>query len=104
MAPNRMGSIYECSAEPIVGPRDRRPAMSSSLAAADLGERLRAARSGANLTQEAAAAMLGMARTTLVAIEKGQRPVKPKELLALARLYGVSAGRLTSPDAIHVDL
>ena len=41
----RMGSIYEFSAEPIVGPRDRRPAMTSSnLAAADLGERLRAAR------------------------------------------------------------
>ena len=77
---------------------------STSLAAAGLGERLRVARSGANLTQEAAAIMLGMARTTLVAIEKGQRPVKPKELLALARLYGVSAGRLTSPDAIHVDL
>jgi Zn-dependent peptidase ImmA (M78 family)/transcriptional regulator with XRE-family HTH domain len=70
----------------------------------DLGERLRAARSGGNLTQDAAAASLGMARTTLVAIEKGQRPVRPEELLALARLYGVSAGKLVSPDAIHVDL
>ena len=77
---------------------------SSNLAAADLGERLRAARSGANLTQEAAASVLGMARTTLVAIEKGQRFVRPEELLALARLYRVSAGRLTSPDALHVDL
>ena len=76
----------------------------AGLAAADLGERLRAARSGANLTQDAAAAALGMARTTLLAIEKGHRPVRPEELLALARLYGVSAGRLTSPDAIHVDL
>ena len=45
-----------------------------------------------------------MARTTLVAIEKGQRFVRPEELLALARLYGVSAGRRTSPDALHVDL
>lgn len=97
--------MHEFPAEACVGPGDRRPAMTSpSLAAAGLGERLRAARSGANLTQEAAAVMLGMARTTLVAIEKGQRPVKPEELLALARLYGVSAGRLTSPDAIHVDL
>jgi Zn-dependent peptidase ImmA (M78 family)/DNA-binding XRE family transcriptional regulator len=75
-----------------------------SVAAVDLGERLRAARSGANLTQDAAAASLGMARTTLVAIEKGQRPVKPEELLALARLYGMSAGKLTAPDAVHVDL
>jgi Zn-dependent peptidase ImmA (M78 family)/DNA-binding XRE family transcriptional regulator len=74
------------------------------LAAAELGERLRAARSGANLTQDAAAAALGMARTTLVAIEKGQRPVRPEELPAFARLYGMSAGRLTAPDAIHVDL
>ena len=78
--------------------------ISAGFAAADLGERLRAARSGANLTQDAAAAALGIARTTLLAIEKGHRPVRPEELLALARLYGVSAGRLTSPDAIHVDL
>lgn len=76
----------------------------ANLGAAELGERLRAARSGVNLTQEAASAALGMARTTLVAIEKGQRPVRTDELLALARLYGLSAGKLTSPDAIHVDL
>jgi Zn-dependent peptidase ImmA (M78 family)/DNA-binding XRE family transcriptional regulator len=73
-------------------------------AAAELGERLRAARSAANLTQNAAAASLGMARTTLVAIEKGLRSVTAEELLALARLYDVSVGRITSPDAIHVDL
>ena len=76
----------------------------TSLATGILGERLRAARSGANLTQDAAAASLGMSRTTLVAIEKGQRPVKPEELLALARRYDVSVGKLTSPDAIHIDL
>jgi Zn-dependent peptidase ImmA (M78 family)/DNA-binding XRE family transcriptional regulator len=76
----------------------------SSLTPAKLGERLRSARSGANLTQDAAAAFLGMARTTLVAIEKGQRPVRPEELLAFARLYCISAGKLTSPDAVHVDL
>ena len=74
------------------------------LDAETLGERLRAARSGVNLTQEAAAASFGMARTTLVAIEKGQRPVRPDELLALAQLYGVSVGKLTAPDAIHVDI
>lgn len=76
----------------------------TNLAPVELGERLRRARSGANLTQDAAAAALGMARTTLVAIEKGQRSVKPEELLAFARLYGVSVGQLASPDAIHVDL
>lgn len=76
----------------------------SNLVTDQLGERLRAARSGANLTQDAAAAALGMARTTLVAIEKGQRPVRAEELRAFARVYDVSAGKLTSPDAIHVDL
>ena len=69
-----------------------------------LAERLRVARSGAAMTQDAAASALGMARTTLVAVEKGQRLVRPNELLALASLYGVSVGKLTSPDAIHVDL
>lgn len=78
--------------------------MSINVGPAELGERLRGARSGVNLTQDAAAALLGMARTTLVAIEKGQRVVKPSELLAFARLYGVSAGKLVSTDAVHVDL
>ena len=45
-----------------------------------------------------------MARTTLVAIEKGQRPVRPDELLAFSRLYSVSAGKLMAPDANHVDI
>ncbi len=75
-----------------------------ALSPVDLGERLRVARSGVNLTQDEAAASLGIARTTLVAIEKGQRPVRPDELLAFSRLYGVSAGKLTSPDAVHVDI
>ncbi len=77
---------------------------SAKLSPPILAERLRSARSGAALTQDAAASALGMARTTLVAIEKGQRTVRPDELLALASLYGVSVGKLTSPDAIHVDL
>ena len=70
----------------------------------DLGERLRIARANANLTQEAVARELGVARTTLVAIERGNRPVKNEELLQFSRLYGISAGRLTSPDTVHVDL
>ena len=75
-----------------------------SLAPDVLGERLRSARSNANLTQDAAAGHLNIARTTLVAIERGQRRVKPDELVAFARLYGISAGRLTAPSALHVDL
>lgn len=77
---------------------------SAKLSPPVLAARLRVARSGAALTQDAAASALGMARTTLVAVEKGQRTVRPDELLAFAALYSVSVGKLTSPDAIHVDL
>lgn len=70
----------------------------------ELGERLKQARSGAGLTQDAAASELNIARTTLTAIEKGQRRVRSDELLALANLYKVAVNRLISPDAVHVDL
>ncbi|KAF0134757.1 MAG: DNA-binding protein [Xanthobacteraceae bacterium] len=62
------------------------------------------ARSAAGLTQESAAASVGMARTTIVAIERDQRRVKPDELVALAAAYQVSVGKLLAPDAVHVDL
>jgi Zn-dependent peptidase ImmA (M78 family)/DNA-binding XRE family transcriptional regulator len=53
----------------------------------DLGARLREARKAAGLTQEAVANHLGTARTTIVAIEKGERPAKPDEIIALASLF-----------------
>ena len=52
-----------------------------------LGQRLQEARRAAGLTQQAVADPLGMARTTLVAIEKGERKVTPSELIQLAKLY-----------------
>ena len=52
-----------------------------------LGGRLKAARALKRMTQEAAAAALGVARTTIVAIEAGKRAVGPDELRALAELY-----------------
>lgn len=70
----------------------------------ELGERLRIARSGASLTQEVAANRVGMARTTLVAIERGQRRVRAEEIASLATLYGLSVGRLIASDSVHVDL
>lgn len=69
-----------------------------------LGERLRAARAKAGLTQEGAANGLSLARTTLISIEKGQRSVKPEELRAMAALYGASINNLLRPTAVHVDL
>jgi len=71
---------------------------------AKLGERLRVARTAAGLTQEQAAKALDVARTTMVAIERGERQVKPDELVGLATLYGVSAGSLLRETAVHADL
>ena len=51
-------------------------------------ERLRRARTDLGLSQEAVAEHLGMARTTLISIESGQRRLKSEELAALAELYG----------------
>jgi Zn-dependent peptidase ImmA (M78 family)/transcriptional regulator with XRE-family HTH domain len=53
-----------------------------------LGERLKTARNARGLTQEAVAKELKILRTTLVAIEKGDRRVTPSELIQLARIYG----------------
>lgn len=54
-----------------------------------VGDRLRVARSASGLTQEQAAERLGLARTTLVAIERGDRQPRPEELVAFAKLYAV---------------
>ena len=50
-------------------------------------DRLRAARRASGLTQQDAGAQLGMARTTIVAIEKGERPINAEELVSIAALY-----------------
>lgn len=70
----------------------------------ELGERLRIARSNAGLTQEEAAERLGLARTTLVAIEKGQRRIRAEELREIAHCYNLSVNALLRPSAVHVDL
>lgn len=54
----------------------------------DLGARLRKAREARGWTQQQSAEELGVARTTLTAIEKGERKIRPEELTHLARLYG----------------
>lgn len=70
----------------------------------DVGERLRIARDAAMLKQQQAADAIGIARTTLVAIEQGQRKVKLAELRALARLYQTSVNALLRLEAVHADL
>lgn len=71
---------------------------------ADVGERLRIARDGAGINQADAAASIDVARTTLVAIEQGQRRIRMGELQKLAKLYGTSVNALLRDEAIQVDL
>ncbi|MGH2615063.1 MAG: helix-turn-helix domain-containing protein [Thermomicrobiales bacterium] len=62
-----------------------------------IGERLASARRARGLTQQQAAAALGVARTTITAMEKGDRRPRASELFALARLYGRQLGDLARP-------
>lgn len=78
--------------------------MTEALSPQDVGERLRVARETAKVTQAAAAAALDVARTTVVAIEQGQRRAKLDELQRLASLYGVSLNALLRREAVQVDL
>src|SRR5437588_11185567 len=53
-----------------------------------IGARLQEARRASGLTQHAVAERMKMARTTLVAVEKGERRVTPHELLKFSELFG----------------
>ena len=68
----------------------------STLDPRQLGERLKDARKARGLTQETVASELGILRTTLVAIEKGDRRVSTGEIIALAKLYGRPVSELMS--------
>ena len=70
----------------------------------NVGERLRIAREATGITQADAAAGIEVARTTLVAIEKGQRRIRPDELQRLARLYDTSVNALLRRESVYVDL
>lgn len=69
-----------------------------------LGAKLRHARSLHRITQEAAASKLGMARTTLVAIEAGKRAVSSQELRQFAELYNVPESELVNDDVAPLEL
>lgn len=55
-----------------------------------LGKLLQQARKQRGMTQEDAAKLIEASRTTMIAIEKGDRRLKPAELIKLARAYGKS--------------
>jgi len=56
--------------------------------ARELGKELKYAREQRGLKQAEAAELINVARTTLTAIEKGERKIKVDELIELARAYG----------------
>jgi Zn-dependent peptidase ImmA (M78 family)/transcriptional regulator with XRE-family HTH domain len=61
-----------------------------------LGGRLQHARKANGITQAQAAEALGVGRTTITAIEKGERRIKASELMRLAELYGRTVNELLS--------
>lgn len=61
-----------------------------------LGEALKSCRMGCNMTQEFVAESLGVSRQAVSKWETGAAEPSTTNLLALARLYGVSAGELLS--------
>jgi Zn-dependent peptidase ImmA (M78 family)/DNA-binding XRE family transcriptional regulator len=69
-----------------------------------IGVKLRHARLLRRLTQESAAAKLGLARTTLVAIEAGRRPVSSQELRQFAEVYDIDEGELLVEADEELDL
>jgi len=68
----------------------------NSLDHRQLGERLKDARKARGLTQEAVATKLSILRTTLVAIEKGDRRVTPGELIEMAKMFGRTVSEFVS--------
>ncbi|MDB5855084.1 MAG: helix-turn-helix family protein [Herminiimonas sp.] len=69
-----------------------------------LGVRLKSARALAKLTQDAAAQKLGFARTTVVAIEAGKRPISPEEIRAFSELYRISESELLAGSLQPLDM
>jgi transcriptional regulator with XRE-family HTH domain len=66
-----------------------------------VGQRLRNARETLGLTQEDVAGVLGIQRTSVIALEAGKRSVRALELRRLARLYRRSVSWIIGeePDA-----
>lgn len=70
----------------------------------NLGLRLQEARKATGMTQLDVATQLGVARTTVVAIEKGERRITPHELVQIASLYRRSVSDLVSKRVVAESL
>ena len=74
------------------------------ISAQQLGARLADARKQKKLTQAQVADTLGVARTTLVAIEKGERAASKVELFKLATVLGTSVNELLRETAVRSEV
>ncbi|MCR4411259.1 MAG: XRE family transcriptional regulator [Thermoguttaceae bacterium] len=68
-----------------------------------LGQRLAEARKARGITQEDVASYLSCSRPTYIAIEKGERPAKPEEIVKLASYFGRRVSELVRPGTPVVD-
>ncbi|MCA9994718.1 MAG: ImmA/IrrE family metallo-endopeptidase [Anaerolineales bacterium] len=76
----------------------------SQIDSQELGSRLQQARKRAGLTQAAVAEALSMSRTTITAVEKGERKIKAEELVKLSEIYGRPVSEFVHPQpAIEID-
>src|SRR5688572_5433759 len=62
-----------------------------------LGQRIAEARKARGKTQEEVANELGCSRPTYIAVEKGERPLKPNEITKLAEFLGRRVHELVRP-------
>src|SRR3954466_16345227 len=69
-----------------------------------LGLRIAEARKARGKTQEEVAEFLGCSRPTYIAIEKGDRPAKPGEIVKLASFFGRKVNELVRPGEPVTDL
>jgi Zn-dependent peptidase ImmA (M78 family)/DNA-binding XRE family transcriptional regulator len=68
-----------------------------------LGQRIAEARKARGVTQEDVAKYLSCSRPTYIAIEKGERPAKPEEIVKLASYFGRRVSELVRPGEPVVD-
>lgn len=69
-----------------------------------LGQRITEARKARGKTQEEVAEFLGCSRPTYIAIEKGERPAKPDEIIKLSSFFARKVNELVRPGEPVTDL
>lgn len=76
----------------------------SGMSLDEIGRRIRVLRESHGLTQSSVADAMQIARTTLVSIEQGKRPINHSELMELAKLFDTTVNGIVRESAVQVDL